>query len=101
MDECEPYTLHGTDVMTAVVETDDDDMYLLPNMLVIKVLEALNVGSASASALSMVNLNHAAMVVPWRLLARVSLTHGAGLRDNQAVLIWEKAQGSVVQVISE
>lgn len=99
MEEQQAHTLHLTDVMTLVVETEDDDMYMLPNVTMDAVLRALDTCGSTQGALSMVNLQQAAVVVPWRLLMRVSVAHGAGLRDDQAVLIWSKGEGLVAQVL--
>lgn len=77
------------DAVDATVETTDGALYQFPNVPEVRLRAAVDKALADGAALSVANLDSAALVIPWRLVRRVRYAPVTEANDDDWKLLWE------------
>ena len=81
-----------TDVHDVAIETREGDFFQFLNVRAHDLLQALEKVLADGTALSLVNTDSCALVVPWRLIKRIIYVPAeAEEREDAWVTLWERA----------
>jgi len=77
------------DAVDATVETTDGSFYQFPNVPEARLRAAVDKALGDGAALSVANLDSAALVIPWRLVRRVRYAPVTEASDEDWKLLWE------------
>ncbi len=81
-----------TELRDVAVETEDGGYFQFLNVYADSLLSAVTRALADGVALSLVNADSCALVVPWRLIKSVSyIASSAEEREDAWVTLWERA----------
>lgn len=80
-----------SDVIDVAIETDDGDFFQFLNVREVSLRQALDKALADEAALSLVNEDSCALVIPWKLIKRVTyLASEAEEREDAWLTLWER-----------
>lgn len=80
-----------SEVIDVAIETNEGDFFQFLNVQEPVLREALDKALADGSALSLVNIDSCALVIPWKLIKGVTyLASGAEEREDAWLTLWER-----------
>lgn len=82
------------DAVDATVETTDGAFYQFPNIPEARLRAAVDKSVGDGAALSVANLDSAALVIPWSIVRRVRYAPVTEADDDDWQLLWEVRRGS-------
>jgi hypothetical protein len=86
-------------VHDVAIETNEGDFFQFLNVREEALKGALDQALADGSALSLVNIDSCALVIPWKLIKSITyLASGAEEREDAWRTLWERVSGDARQV---
>ena len=79
------------EVVDVALETNEGDYFQFLNVRKGTLMEALDKALADGAALSLVNIDSCALVIPWKLIRGITyLASGAEEREDAWLTLWER-----------
>jgi hypothetical protein len=79
------------EVVDVALETNEGDYFQFLNVRKGTLLDALDKALSDGAALSLVNIDSCALVVPWKLIRAITyLASGAEEREDAWLTLWER-----------
>ena len=89
----------SNEVVDVALETNEGDYFQFLNVRKNSLMEALDKALADGAAISLVNIDSCALVIPWNLIRSITyLASSAEAREDAWLTLWERVSEDARQV---